>query len=262
MLLRDLYAFSRTADYSKYSRWVELDHRRSTDDTLVFRPEEEGLFASWDKVRSMWLEELPRLRNIAASYRGDLGVVLAEYEKAVKDSGETSILFEFYKSVLETLTDQYLTSLSGMLTEVYQSVYANTAKRVVLTMEDYRNKKVVKLNLVQHINGQDFKEDFSNDGGGSEHIILGMIVAIYYLLTTGGERIMFIDESLSALHSGVLERFLAILKHFSESLGFVFVIIEHAAYRLKGYVDKVYTVSEGVYLEVEDINSFMESTLG
>ena len=64
-------------------------------------------------------------------------------------------------------------------------------------MEDYRNRKVVRLNIVNYKSGQSWKEELGDDGG-SAAIILGIIVGIYFIMTTGMARIMFIDESLSA----------------------------------------------------------------
>jgi ABC-type dipeptide/oligopeptide/nickel transport system ATPase component len=126
-------------------------------------------------------------------------------------------------------------------------------------MEDFRNKKVIRLRIINHVDGKDYVEDFQDEGGAAQ-VILGIIVAVYFILTTGAERIVFIDESLSSLHQETLERFLTILKQFKESLGFVFIIISHDYVRIRNHLDKVYQVQNGEYVEIP-VDVFVKQSL-
>jgi DNA repair exonuclease SbcCD ATPase subunit len=234
--------------------------RIDTDPSLVLSGEQVRLLERWPVVQNVFEKELPELQAVLKSFSDSFAVTMQEYKQAVMDLEKAEKLNVFYKSVLERLTKQYLDSLSGMLTEVYCSVYGVSHKSVSLAMDDFRNKKVIKLRIINRQEGKDFVEDFSAEGGAA-HVILGLIVAVYFLLTTGGERIIFIDEALSQLHNDSLARFLKILRQFVDSLGFVFVIVSHDAYRLRGFVDKVYFVEDGLYKEVpaDDVGSFLDS---
>ena len=183
----------------------------------------------------------------------------AEYDKLVKGKTNNEVLSKFYKAALEDLTSQYLDRLSFTLSDVYQSVYNRTDKQVKLSIEDYRGKKVIRLKIINEYEGGTYDELLEQDGG-SAMIILGSIVAIYFILVTDAPRIIMFDEAVSALANDTLIRYLEVLKRFVSELDFTFVIVEHAAYRLKGYVNQLFTVKNGVYEEIpqEQIDGFLE----
>jgi DNA repair exonuclease SbcCD ATPase subunit len=258
--LLDIMEFSHSAEFDSYRKLREMQVRVDSDSSLVLSGEQLQLLEKWPIIKNVFEKEFPELQAVLKSFSDSFQATMEEYEWAVRDLEKTEKLNVFYKSVLERLTKQYLDSLSEMLTEVYRSVYGVDHKSVHLAMDDFRNKKVIKLRIINHQEGKDFVEDFSAEGGAA-HVILGLIVAVYFLLTTGGERIIFVDEALSQLHNDSLSRFLKILRQFVDSLGFVFVIVSHDAYRLRGFVDKVYFVEDGLYKEVpaDEVGSFLDS---
>jgi hypothetical protein len=259
--LLEVMEFSHSSEFGAYRKLREMGLKLSTDSTFSLSNDDIARLELWPEVRGVFEKELPEAVTVLNSFSVSLKEELASYEGAVKDLEKSEKLYIFYKSVLENLTKQYLDSLSGMLTEVYRSVYGVSHKSVQLVMEDFRNKKVVRLKIINHQDGCDFAEDFSSEGGAAQ-VILGIIVAVYFLLTVGGERIIFIDECLSQLHNDCLSRFLKILRQFVDGLGFSFVIISHDAFRLRGFIDKVYVVDSGMYSEVpsNEIDAFIEST--
>jgi ABC-type hemin transport system ATPase subunit len=237
----------------------ETDHSPPSSVEVKNGIEDQKNISEWPRVQLLWEKTLPEAIAIRDTFEKSLREELSAYEKAVKDLENQNKLFEFYKAVLERLTALYLDSLSAMLSEVYRTVYQTGNKSVHLVMEVFRNKKVIRLRIINHVDGKDYVEDFQNEGGGAQ-VILGLIVAIYFILTTGGERVIFIDESLSSLHTETLERFLQILQQFRDSLGFVFVVISHDHVRTRRYVDKVYRVTDGEYVEVP-VEEFMQESL-
>jgi hypothetical protein len=257
--LLNILEFSHSSEFVTFRRFVEMRGRFVSDPELRLSEEEDLRLERWPVVQSVFEKEIPDLQAVFKSYSRSFEDEMAAYTKAVKDLERVEKLGVFYKSVLENLTKQYLDSLSGMLTEVYRNVYGVDNKSVQLAMDDFRNKKVVKLRIINHQEGKDFVEDFSAEGGAA-HIILGLIVSVYFLLVTGGERIILIDESLSQLGQDVLSRFLGVLRNFVDSLGFVFVIISHDFVRMVSFIDKAYLVEDGVYREVS-LDSVRETAL-
>jgi DNA repair exonuclease SbcCD ATPase subunit len=258
--LLEIMEFSHSSEFESYRKLREMQIRLRTDRSLVLSDDQLLQVARWPEVQAVFERELPELRAVLKGFSDSFKTAMKEYEQAVKDLEKAEKLSVFYKAVLERLTRRYLESLSDMLSEVYRSVYGVEHKQVRLVMDDFRNKKVIKLRIINHQGGKDFVEDFSAEGGAA-HVILGLIVAVYFLLSTGGERIIFIDEALSQLHNDSLSRFLKILRQFVDNLGFVFVIVSHDAYRLRGFVDKAYYVEEGVYKEVPagNLDAFLNS---
>ena len=260
-LLDQVFAFSNSPDFPLYQKWYGMQERIDTDPSLTLSKEEVAQLEFWPSIQAAFEHTLPEALSVLKSYESAFKAETEKYEKAVKDLEKQNKLFEFYKAVLDRLTKLYLDSLSGMLTEVYREVYETDSKQVQLQMVDFRNKKVIRLNVINKVNGKDYVEDFTNEGGAA-HIMLGAIVAVYFILTTGAPRILFFDESLSALHSTTLERFLGILKQFVDQLGFTFVVIAHDAFRMKEHITKAYTIDDGIYKEVppDALASFLEST--
>ena len=247
--LNDVFNFSHSSDFPLYQKWLEMDYRDRNDPSLKLSVAELKHLEAWPVVQSLFEQVLPEAVLVLASYEDAFKVEFQKYEKAVRDLENQNKLFEFYKSVLDRLTKNYLDSLSGMLTEVYQSVYSDLNKQIQLQMVDFRNKKVIRLNVINKVDGKDFIEDFDTQGG-STHVLLGMIVAIYFILVTGAPRIILIDESLGALHQDVFFKFMGILKQFVSRLDFVFVIIDHHAAWFQDYADKVYVIENSVYKSV------------
>jgi len=259
--LNEVFNFSHESDFSQYQKWFTLAEREKNDPSIKLTSDEIKHLEAWDFVQTLYEHTLPDAVSVFETYKSAFKAEFKKYEDAVKALEEQNKLFEFYKAVLEKLTKLYLESLSQMLSEIYANVYGTSTKQIQLSMEDFRGKKVIRLNVINSIDGKVYVENFDNEGGAA-HIMLGAIVAIYFILTTGLPRILIFDESLSALFTETLQRFLGVLKQFVTQLGFVFVIIAHDAFRMKGFIDKAYIVNDGVYKEVpaSDLEDFLAST--
>ena len=247
--LADVYSFSLASDFPQYQKWFSLVEREKNDLSIRLSSDEVKHLELWEAVQAVYEHLLPDAVSVLSSYKDSFKAEFQKYQQAVKDLEDKNKLFEFYKAVLEKLTKLYLESLSQMLSEIYADVYDTSSKQVQLSMEDFRGKKVIRLNVLNSIDGKVYVENFDNEGGAA-HIMLGAIVAIYFILTTGLPRIIFFDESLSALYPATNYKFLQILNQFVIQLGFVFVIVDHHAERFKDFASKVYVVDNGVYKEV------------
>jgi hypothetical protein len=255
--LADVYAFSLNSDFPQYQKWFSLAEREKNDPSIRLTSEEVKHLEAWEAIQTLYEHTLPDAVSVLASYKDAFKAEFKKYEQAVKDLEDSNKLFEFYKAVLEKLTKLYLESLSQMLSEIYADVYDTNSKSIQLSMEDFRGKKVIRLNVLNSIDGKVYVENFDNEGGAA-HIMLGAIVAIYFILTTGLPRILIFDESLSSLFSTTSYKFLQILNQFVVQLGFVFVVVDHHAERFKDFASKVYVVENGVYKSV-DKDAFFNS---
>jgi len=258
--LNEVFNFSHDSDFSQYKKWFAFANKEKNDPSLKLTTEEIKHLEAWASVQNLYEHILPNAVSVLNSYKDAFKAEFKKYEEAVKNLESQNKLFEFYKAVLDRLTKLYLESLSQMLSEIYANVYGTSTKSIQLSMEDFRGKKVIRLNVINNIDGKVYVENFDNEGGAA-HIMLGAIVAIYFILTTGLPRLLVFDESLSCLFPEVSNRFLGVLNQFVTQLGFVFVIIDHHASRFKNFVNKVYTVDDGVYREVSvsSLESFFKS---
>lgn len=243
MTFGDLRDFMASERYGEMLRWRE--ERERLDQLLGVQGLDDALLSRYAEFAQLKLDR-DNMRMQLEAYRRQEADLRQQSESLKKACADADTLLEFYKASLAALSDGYLAQLSDLLTDVYQSVYGTDRKSVRLSMEDYRGKKGIKLNIINSCNGKSYTEALSNDGGSAQ-ILLGAMVAIYFIVKTGLPRVVFFDESFSALSDDTLDAFLRVLRRFSSELGFCFVVVEHAVRRLEGYVDAVYTIEDGVY---------------
>jgi ABC-type dipeptide/oligopeptide/nickel transport system ATPase component len=156
-------------------------------------------------------------------------------------------LLAFYSSVLDDITESYVGKLEQALNEVYTYVFQNPQKSVKLALEDRYNKKVLALRLINTHEGEEHEETLS-ESGYSVSVVLGTVLLVYFLLYNNLERIVFFDESISGLAVDTSSRFFALLRTFTEQLGFKFMLISHET-RYAEFADKVYSVRGGKFTE-------------
>ncbi len=162
----------------------------------------------------------------------------------------------FYNTNLESFTTQYLESLSKLQTKVYSNLFENDTKSIRLIIGESRGKKVIQIVTDRKYQGKIYEEEFTSNSG-SEKALLGLVLQIYYILVTGIPRILFIDETFSALHPDVLDRTLKLLKTFVDELNFKFMIIDHRLQVVQKYADKIYVIDDGILKEFWSKNSGM-----
>lgn len=261
MTLQQLRNWATSSDYALYQKYLSL---KSTLDSLNQKKTSDHTELVHRAPEIKQLHDLClTTRALNSSAQAKLAQVTAEYRQNFDKLQGLNILSSFYKEALEDITHQYLDELSKTLTEVYSTVYDQNDKQVQLVLEDYRGKKVVRLKYLKTYEGNLYSESLDADGGSAQ-IILGITIAVYFILATNSPRVIFMDESLSALSTPVLHRFLSVLKRFSAELGFIFYIVDHAPYRFHNYVDQLFTVVDGVYKELkgEELEKFLTSTRG
>lgn len=261
MTLQQLRNWANTPDYAQYQRYQALLESQKNLFSRRTADHEELLHRASEVKQLHDLFLTTQALNTAAQNK--LAQITAEYKQNFDKLQHLNVLSAFYKEALEDITHQYLDELSKTLTEVYSTVYSQTNKQVQLVLEDYRGQKVVRLKYLKTYEGNLYSESLDADGGSAQ-IILGTIIAVYFILATDSPRIIFMDESLSALSTSVLHQFLSVLKRFSTELGFIFYIVDHAPYRFHNYVDQLFTVEDGVYRELkgEALENFLSSTRG
>lgn len=264
--LRELRAFKTSKAYQDLLVFKSVKEKHSTLKQEIAKDFTEQAFVKAVFQHSTLLDLKNKITGVETElslFKDKSSFLSKQLQSLASDKINRQYLIEFYRDVLTSLTEQHLDQLSGTLSSVYSSVYETENKRVRLVMEDYRGKKVIRLKIVNVYDGKEYEESLDNDGGSAQ-IILGSVIALYFIIATGLPRIMFFDESVSALSTPKLRSFLSVLKEFSEKLDFVFVFVEHAAYRMTGYIDQLFTISNGVYKEVpaEEIEDFVSKTQG
>lgn len=219
-------------------------------DRLVSSPE----FSHWRSLRSLglspqdvesipaWLEWDKQSQFLSKQVESCRSRLSQAEECVVSSQAALEVsrsALDFHLASLSHVMEVSKGALADALTWAYQTVFDLPDWSVLLDLEDWRGKKRLSMRVGSESRGW-YKLD---DLGGSSVFVLGVVIECYYLLYSGLARVVFFDESLSALSQGHLERFLGVLRHFADSLGFSFLVIDHAPHRFDGMVDSVFGIS-------------------
>lgn len=228
---------------SYYPILSQIEEKKKELESCSLSSGEAAALSNEDEILSAQAEI-----NEKESSLKSLSLLIKETEKTRDSftslSDKLQKLLIFYNETLEEFTSQYLSTLSGLLTNIYQSLYQDPSKSVRLSVEDSRGKKVISLYVDRLYNGQTYSEELS-DASGSEKCMMGLMIDLYYILVTNQPRIMFIDEVFEYLHDDVLGRTLNFLQSFVDNFGFSFLIIDHRYSVVKKYASSIYTVENG-----------------
>jgi len=235
----------------EWRKFLEMEKEYASQPSLHSKTLTEEVIASKERLYQLYEKEIPSAEAVYQTTLSSEKKAEESLNLAKNNLQNLEILNSFYKECLEKLTQKYLDSLSQLLTDVYHSVYQNPNKQVKLVMVDYRNKKVVRLQVTNTIDGQSYAEEL-DDASGSETVLMGLVLSIYFLIVTKQPRIIFIDEVFSSLHDDVFQRVLAMLQKFVTKFGFSFLIIDHNLERSLPHANKLYTVGpKGKYKELD-----------
>jgi hypothetical protein len=255
--LQVLFNFANSEEYTGYHELVNLGLQFKSDVSLVISPDDDAFYVkNYSNIMQVHDQELPRLHALLSDSSKNILALTQQYAELSRDLEVKQKLLSFYQALLDKTSVYYLDALSGMLTEVYQKVYDDVSAKVLLEMQEYRGKKIIKLRIVKLIEDKSFVEELTAQGGSCQNI-LGMMIQVYCILNLGLPRTILLDEILSSLSNSVLANLLGIFEKLRDEMGFSFLIIDHSIERFSGFINNLYTIERGIYKQVLDIDKFV-----
>jgi len=219
-------------------------------------------FSQFIEARSEIEQEytnLMELKRDLARVQDQRQATQVRYEELQVVSLREEKALAFYSSVLDDVTQEYVSKLQEALNNVYSYVFQNPNKSVQLDLDDRYNKKVLVLKVVNLFEGEVKLEELKASGF-SLRVVMGTVLLVYFILYNGLERFVMFDESFGGLADDTLARFFSLLRVFVDELGFRFLLISHEP-RHKDFMDRVYTVRGGRFTEEHgDVEDPEEST--
>lgn len=196
------------------------------------------------------IQEYKMQKNAIDELTRQKGALLVRDVDLRQANNELKILDAFYTLALGEVTESFLSEMEITLTSAYQFIY-DKPKRVKLAMEEFRGRKLIKLNLILTLSdGTEVCEDAGEDEGYSARTTLGTILLCHFIVASGAARFLIFDETLSGHEDQSLSRFMTLLTEFRDGLGFEFLIVTHDYRRLEPFCDKLYRTVDGKYSQV------------
>jgi hypothetical protein len=173
-----------------------------------------------------------------------------ELEKKQQLSLELDNLIYTCKIVLEKLTYANKAKLEEFLTMAVQNVFTDRDYAIELIIKEDTKKPGLELTLTEG----GVQQEITDAVGGGIISTLGLLLQIYYIETYKLNKIMFIDEGLKEVSTGLnsdtsestnyLDNLLTFLQWLSETKGYSLVIVTHDN-AVRKFATNVYEIQLG-----------------
>ena len=151
---------------------------------------------------------------------------------------------EYMKKLIDVLSRKHINHLETLLNSAVQSIFYDKDYKIEFEISEYRNNNNLTIYLIETLeDGSEIKTDIKNNGFGLKSII-GLILQVYFIMYHNQSRILFMDESLSAISTNYIEYVRELIKSLTKEYGFIFILVNHDP-RWNDLADRVYEMNNG-----------------
>lgn len=203
-----------------------------------------------------YIEKIRHNKQLYKYKQEQLTIVIKEKEELKKslnkitDSKEKLDNLNYTcKLILEKITHASKARLEMFLTEALKNIFTDRNYEIKLVLKEDTKKPGLELTLTE----DDIDQEITDAVGGGIISTLGLLLQIYYIEVYNLNKIMFIDEGLKEVSTGVkssvesvnyLENLLLFLKWLAKEKKYALVIITHDNI-IKNFADRIYSVEKG-----------------
>jgi|GEM_PF-2803698 len=176
--------------------------------------------------------------------------MLADLSRLTDEKDSLDNLIYTCKLILEKITYANKESLEAFLTYAAKSIFTDRNYVIELVLRDDTKKPALELTLTE--NG--IQQEITDSVGGGIISTIGLLLQIYYIEVFNLSKIMFIDEGLKEISTGLnnestesinyLNNLLEFLQWLSKERQYAFVIVTHDN-NVRKFASTVYEVTLG-----------------
>jgi ABC-type iron transport system FetAB ATPase subunit len=176
--------------------------------------------------------------------------MLADLSHLTDEKDSLDNLIYTCKLILEKITYANKESLEAFLTYAAKSIFTDRNYAIELVLRDDTKKPALELTLTE--NG--IQQEITDSVGGGIISTIGLLLQIYYIEVFNLSKIMFIDEGLKEISTGLnnestesinyLNNLLEFLQWLSKERQYAFVIVTHDN-NVRKFASTVYEVTLG-----------------
>lgn len=157
---------------------------------------------------------------------------------------------EVVKVCINKLSEGHISHLQDLVNSMLSTVFYDKSYSIDMQLNDTKTGKVLDLYLVDSTFSKDDPviTDLSSNGGGLQTVV-GFVLQIYFIIYFKQERILFLDEALSAVSSEYISTLVDFMRGLVDKYQFKFVAIFHDT-RFSEYADTIYQVSNGTAIQL------------
>lgn len=191
------------------------------------------------------LSEINVLREQRNNYQGSIDDITKENDKLKDFINLLTESLEVVKVCINKLSEGHISHLQDLVNSMLSTVFYDKKYSIDMQLNDTKNGKVLDLFLIDSTLSTDdpVVTDLSSNGGGLQTVV-GFVLQIYFIVYFKQERILFLDEALSAVSSEYIPTLVDFMRGLVDKYQFKFVAIFHDT-RFSEYADTIYQVSNG-----------------
>lgn len=172
---------------------------------------------------------------------------LAEEEKQIQLLDSTLTVF---KTLQEKLTTVHIDHITKLINSALETVFNDDLIQYQIRIDttQQRNNNTTQFILLTTENNKTTETLLQDNGFGIQSLI-GFVLQIYFIIQHKQERILFLDESLTAISTDKLPKLKQFIHEVAQQYDFKFILIAHME-SLFDLADYSYTVENGIVTPV------------
>lgn len=186
------------------------------------------------------LETKAKIDEISVQYKD------MRQNKAIQEAS-----IKVFRQVIDNMSQQHINSIIDLVSYALQTIFYDREYSLIIEIKDTRNNKSAKLFLKDSTDPDNvILSDIEDSVGGGVMSVIGFTLQVFYILYFNLNRVMFMDESLSAVSSNYLPNLMEFINSLAEKKDFKFIMIAHDL-RFFEYAKNIYSMNKG---KLEKIN--------
>ena len=180
------------------------------------------------------LETKAKIDEISVQYKD------MRQNKAIQEAS-----IKVFRQVIDNMSQQHINSIIDLVSYALQTIFYDREYSLIIEIKDTRNNKSAKLFLKDSTDPDNvILSDIEDSVGGGVMSVIGFTLQVFYILYFNLNRVMFMDESLSAVSSNYLPNLMEFINSLAEKKDFKFIMIAHDL-RFFEYAKNIYSMNKG-----------------
>ena len=158
-------------------------------------------------------------------------------------------------NIIELMSKENIKQIVDIATYALQTIFTDKDYALELEIRELRSKNTCELYLIDSTDKDNVIKAKLEDTGGGIKVVISFVLQIFYIMYYNLNRILFLDEALSAVSIEYIPSLMTFIKSLSSQRGFTFLAVCHDL-RFFDYADHVYRMEDGVLTEItgSDVN--------
>ena len=152
-------------------------------------------------------------------------------------------------NIIELMSKENIKKVVDIATYALQTIFTDKDYALELEIRELRSKNTCELYLIDSTDKDNIVKSHIKDIGGGVQTVISFVLRIFYIMYYNLNRILFLDEALSAVSIEYIPSLMEFIKSLSEQRGFTFLAVCHDN-RFFEYADKIYLMKDGVLTDI------------